>query len=271
MLMHIYLNVPKSMAYCKVFWPTPTIAFTGSVYTVTAIAFFRCRAILNPFKLKPSKRCIYGTIAGIWVLAHVSIIPLYIVMTETKGKCQMIWSLQIYNKLYTVALTVFQYVIPVTIMAISYTKIVLYLKKHKIPQCGLDNNTTIQLTLTRKRDMEVIKISVIIVLLYTILTLPGQIAWISKVVFENDDAASILFKFTNELFLLHSCCNPFIYGTISREFRSQSVNVLRHIFCCICKRNRMRTVVVHKEQGQANNSFQELDMNMVVLTRIQSQ
>ncbi|XP_031553820.1 RYamide receptor-like [Actinia tenebrosa] len=241
-----------------------------SMYLMTAIAMFRCRSILYPFKRRPSIKFTYCVTAGLWIFANAFISPVYVVTIwdRNTGSCIEIWPSQIYNRVYTISLFVVQYVIPLTIITASYIKIVSYLKQHKPPQ--IDCNKNHSLMLKRRRDIEVIKTSATIVTLYTVLTLPGQIAWISGVVFQNYEISMLILKFSTHLQLLHNCCNPFVYGTISREFRSQLTKAACDIINWIFRRNSVRTVAVHREQGYMNKSLEELEINDVILTSVQS-
>ncbi|XP_031551987.1 neuropeptide Y receptor type 6-like [Actinia tenebrosa] len=255
-----YFNIPLSKWYCKLVAPFFSSTQMVSVLTMTTIAIFRCRSIVYPFKTKPSMKLTYCTVAGLWLVANICLLPVYIVREQNQGRCEEIWPSELLNKVYTVSLFVVQYMIPLTIIAISYTKIILYLKRHKVSRCGLNSDRIKQLKMTRKRDLEVIKISFIIVLLYNISTLPGQIAWIVWIVFERYEMALVIFKFSYQLLLFHSCCNPFVYGTISREFRSRFVQVFWSIFCCICKMRKTKTVVLQTEQGHRNNACVDLEI-----------
>lgn len=247
----IYHNLPLSLVYCKVVFPFLTMTLIVSMYTVAAIALFRCRAIVNPFKPKPSSKCIYLTIAGLWVFALIDVIPYAIVLDIKNGSSVEVWPTQTLNKFYTIALFLVQYPLPLTILAVSYIKIVVFLKRHTIPQTGLSIASHMA---RRKRDMEVLKMSVIIVLLYAILTLPLQISWIAYI-FNYTKLHGVVSQFSDQLLLLHSCCNPFVYGTISREFRSQAMSIMRNVCNSVFRKNTIETVVVYKE-GRVNIALQ---------------
>jgi len=240
------------------------VTFNASMYTVAAIAIFRCKAILNPMTFKPRKKSIYVTIAGIWIWAIVSDIPLSFVLqvNEQTRQCEEVWPSQMLKKAYTIASIVAQYPFPLTIIAIGYTKIVLYLKRHKIPQCGLEKENRLQMTRKRKQDKEVLKISLIIVVFYIVLTLPIHLAWFSWDVLENSYLKNLFFGFADSLLLLHSCCNPLVYGSISRQFRAQLMAKLPSILCrCHSSRNRRTESVASLDQHR-----QEPSINMVDLT-----
>lgn len=242
LVMEDYFEIPRSLFVCKAVIPIVSVTFQVGMHTVAAIAIFRCKAILSPFKYRPSCVIIFGTIAGLWIFAHCSFIPFYIVLyfDDETGKCGEKWPTQALNKVYTVSLFIIQYVIPLVIIAICYTRIVMFLKQHVVPHSGSRKGNHLQVARKRKQDKLVMKMSVIIVLLYTLLTLPTQIAWLSWIVFENESIKDVVFMFSNELVLAHSCCNPIVYGLISKEFRKQLlVNCKALLQCLFCRKNRV--------------------------------
>lgn len=253
----IYYDMSFSLLYCKVVYPLPTMALIVSMYTVAAIALFRCRAIIHPFKPKPSAKCTYLTIAGLWFFALIDVIPYAIVLDSKNGSCKEAWWTQTLNKVYTIALFALQYPLPLAVLAVSYIKIVVFLKHHAIPNTSnLSINTASQMAVRRKRDMEILKMSVMIVMLYAVLTLPLQVAWIAHIFNHDSVLQRIVFQFSSQLLLLHSCCNPFVYGTISREFRSQAMSIMRD--CSnggVLRRNTTEAAVIFKG-GRVNIALQ---------------
>ena len=133
----------------------------------------------------------------------------------------------------------------------------LYLKRHKIPHCGLGQENNLQLARKRKENKEVLKISVIIAILYRVLTLPLQIQFLSYAVFENTSLANVLTFFASDLLIFHSCCNPIVYGTISRPFRAEIADCVRLCHRSCCRRNRTVKSV--------DGNTQELGFNMAGL------
>ena len=67
-------------------------------------------------------------IAAIWIVSLVLVLPYVLVLRVTNNKCDEIWPSDTIRKIYTVGLFVFQYAMPLTIIAIAYTKVVLKLR-----------------------------------------------------------------------------------------------------------------------------------------------
>ncbi|EDO40848.1 predicted protein, partial [Nematostella vectensis] len=201
-----------------------------SMLTLTAMAAFRCKAIVNPFKAKFSNKTVYLTIVSLWVIAFVCVIPLYIVLKVVDGQCLELWPSQSLNKAYTLALFVIEYVILMFVIIFSYTRIVFYLRRNKIPRTCLNESGRVSQK-RRKDDQEVSKSLVVIVILYTILTLPHHLGWIFSEIFGLKDVAKVIFQFSGTLLLAHSCCNPFVYGSFARRFRRGYLRCLTRILC----------------------------------------
>ncbi|KAK3740933.1 hypothetical protein QZH41_006103 [Actinostola sp. cb2023] len=262
-----YFSIPGSTVYCKAFVPIISVAFTASMYTVTAIAIFREKAILNPLTFRPGRKAIYMTIAGIWIVGFVHIVPTYVAVDVMDGECALLWPSPMMAKVYIIALFVGQYGIPLTTMTVCYTKIVLFLKRHKMPHCEMDTKNNLQMTRKRKQDKEVMKISVIIVVLYSVLSLPLQIFWLTLLVFGNPSMATIISLFADQLTLLHSCCNPLVYGSLSQKFRQRLVKFLRSISCPCPTQHRSHAIAsCHGDSAEMASSSREQHTNMVIPT-----
>ncbi|XP_020906346.1 neuropeptide Y receptor type 6-like [Exaiptasia diaphana] len=229
----------RSSLFCKAILPIQSVCLTVSMHTVVAISIFRFQSTTKPLHFKPGRKTVHGTIAGLWGLALVLFIPIYIVLKYKSNYvqigyvCYEDWPSQTINKAYTVALFIAQYLLPLFAIAFCYVKIVLYLRRHTFPHDSSGNQ--LQIARKRKQTMEVIRISVAIIILYNITTLPFQIAWLSSIVFQEKSFSEVVFLFSNELATLHSCCNPVVYGVISKRFRVEMKSYISNIFCC-CRR-----------------------------------
>ena len=71
--------------------------------------------------------------------------------------------------------------------------------------------------------MQVIKTMALIVILFTICLLPGQIGYLLWEFGDEEDQAAmdIIFKFANILDCLHACVNPIVYGLLTEQFRRE--------------------------------------------------
>ncbi|EDO40893.1 predicted protein [Nematostella vectensis] len=174
------------------------------------MAELRRKVVLNPFRPKPSSRSIKLVLCGLWLLALGMSCPVGLVIQASSDQCYEQWPSPILNQVYTVGLTVAVYIVPIALLINAYTRIVLYTKKHAQ---GMRN-----MRVTRARDdREVMKASLIIMAIYTILTLPNHLGWLLRVF--NVRIANKLILYSWPLVNVQSMCDPFIYGVIMARFR----------------------------------------------------
>ena len=68
---------PYSLLYCAAVRPVVTMTFCVSIFTITTMAIYRCRVIVNPFKRKMKIRYALLCIAVTWVAAFLATLPRY--------------------------------------------------------------------------------------------------------------------------------------------------------------------------------------------------
>ena len=75
-----------------------------------------------------------------------------------------------------------------------------------------------------------LKTVAVIVLLFLVLLLPTQVAWMLL------DFRNVSYKelwFASEILTrLHSCLNPVIYGVMNKRYRYSYIRLLSRMFCC---------------------------------------
>lgn len=248
-------KIEKNVGLCKFITPTITTTYLLSIFTLTSMSVHRCQVIINPFKRELSQKQTALWIALIWFLAFLVILPLLIVNNTNprdSTECSETWPDDQYRKGYTVALFVIQYVVPLFVIAISYIRIGLDLNRSSSsqPQYKMPNNRICQ---SRKREnIQVIKTLATIVILFALLMLPGQIAWLildfGAEKYKN--AATELAMYFIPVAIFHSCLNPLVYGTVTRQFRRDYMRYLAHLLCC-CPKIKNQII---KEFGSPQNT-----------------
>ena len=227
-------KVEKNVGLCKFITPTITTTYLLSIFTLTSMSVHRCQVIINPFKQELSQKQTAVWIAIIWLLSFLVILPLIIVNDidlKNSALCSELWPSDQYRKSYTVALFVIQYVIPLFVIAISYIRIGLDLSrsssKDKLPKSQICRAR-------RKENMQVIKTLATIVTLFALFMLPGQIAWLILDFGEakHEQFAEAMKTYTLPVTIFHSCLNPLVYGTVTRQFRRDYMRYLAHLLCC---------------------------------------
>ena len=233
-------RISKTLFYCRLVPSLLTVVYLLSMFTITSMAIHRCRLIINPYKPKPPRRTAFIWIGGIWLSSLVIVLPLSIVATSKGGDCDEQWPSMSHRRAYTVSLSILQFFLPLVIIAVAYLRIGIYLWRNTVPQTCLSTERNKKSHKRNKANKQVIKTVAAIVILFTVLLLPGQIAWLvldfgGK---QDKDVAMVIFKFSDILDCLHACVNPIIYALLTERFRRQYIRYFSYCFFCGEKRVR---------------------------------
>jgi len=231
----LFERFPKFEFYCKFVWPMMSITLLVSINTLTLMAVERCRAVVFPFRPRVKKPTLFTGILSVWLLSVLIMVPLMIVAEPIEVYCKENWSSETHRKIYTVILFVLQFALPITVIAVAYITIVVTLVKTKVPgRTKVNQRGQLVKQKTRADNLHIIRTVAIIVVLFVICMLPNQIAWI-LVDFGGEQYKHLSEKFwllAEALMFFHSCVNPIIYGSLTRQFREGYIQYLRYLCCC---------------------------------------
>lgn len=85
--------------------------------------------MVRPTKARFTTRQTGFIIGAIWIVSLLLVLPYVLALTVIDNKCTEEWSSDSTRKIYTVGLFVFQYALPLTIIAAAYIKVVLRLRQ----------------------------------------------------------------------------------------------------------------------------------------------
>ena len=255
----LYGQFIHSLFFCHLIPPLMTTTYFVSVFTLTSMAIHRCRAILHPFLPEVQRRTVYVWIASIWLLSVLVMVPYMIVSTvdDPPFECTETWPPE-QRRIYTAALMVLQFLLPMIVISCAYALICidLFHPKSREPTLGslyqhgprtTDGNKNACSTKKckhssskkRKEDIQIVKTLAVIVILFAVCLLPGQLTWM-LLDFGSDRqkkiALDVLYKIYIIFAVFHSCWNPIIYGTLTRQFRRGYMRYMRKIFCLHSKK-----------------------------------
>lgn len=222
-----YINkIHQNLYYCRLLIPLVTAFYFLSIFTIASMAIYRCRLITNPYRPKMRKRSVYIWITVIWFSSLIIVLPLSVVSKTNNGICYENWPSINHRKAYTIALCILQFVIPLLIIGVAYVRIGIYLWRSTVPQSSLPAHKR------RRENIQVIKTLAIIVILFAICLLPGQIAWLLLDFGGKQELqiATVIFKFAQILDPLHACINPIIYGLSNEQFRKECMELFVDCF-----------------------------------------
>ncbi|KAF3428518.1 hypothetical protein E2986_12898 [Frieseomelitta varia] len=201
-----------------------------SVFTLTAIAIDRHRAILKPLRARPSKLTAKFIIAGIWFLAGSLATPVAIarrvimVQDGTNGHfkpfCIHVNLSDRSMFIYSGLLVFLQYLTPLSIISCVYARMALKLWGNKAPGNAEDSRDANLM----KNKMRVIKMLIIVVALFAICWLPLQLYNVFQYFYSEINEyryIHYIWFFFDWLAMSNSCYNPFIYGIYNEKFRRE--------------------------------------------------
>ncbi|XP_059060355.1 RYamide receptor-like isoform X2 [Achroia grisella] len=205
-----------------------------SVFTLTAIAVDRHRAIITPLSAHTSKRIAKVIIVFIWLLALSLAAPMAMSWEVIMENEQDPVSNIIYKKpfcapsefgshslaIYRLLLYIFQYVIPLCVITFAYAHMAMKLWGARAPGNALETRDANHM----KNKKKVIKMLVLVVALFALCWLPLQSYMLLQSFFPSINEyryINVLFFCFDWLAMSNSCYNPFIYAIYNEKFKKE--------------------------------------------------
>lgn len=196
---------------CHLIYPIMTMCTFASVETLTAIACNRYMAISRPMRMQASRKRAKITIAVIWVISFIFVLPYITVLKKRNSRCEESWS-KLYSRIYTVFIFMFQYAIPLSIISLAYIKIAQQLRRNRKHLTAAHR--------VQDRDVaKVVKMMAIVVLIFAVCMLPNHIVWLLGDFTEDFDSRRKVLVWGEMLIYANSCTNPIVYSICIEEFR----------------------------------------------------
>ncbi|KAL2097492.1 hypothetical protein ACEWY4_006699 [Coilia grayii] len=210
-------------SYCKFHNFFPVTSVFASIYSMTAIAVDRYMAIIHPLKPRLSAKATRGVIVCIWVLAVVLAFPLCYYSTikvlPKRTVCYPAWPRSSEDSvMYHIIVAVLVYVLPLGVMAITYTIVGVTLWGGEIPGDTSDNYHG-QLRAKRK----VVKMMIIVVVTFAICWLPYHIYFLVTGLHRPVTRSKYIQQvYLSVMWLAMSSTmyNPIIYCCLNSRFRA---------------------------------------------------
>ena len=225
-------NVASEIFNCRIHLIVVTTGYNAGLFTITSMAMHRCHIVTNPWRPKLKRKGAIIWVSLIWLAAFILVIPLIVVNKLTENGCEEAWPTFGHRQAYTASMMTIQYIMPLLITAICYTRIWLFLKSRPIlpNNSGLTSAREIPGEETTRESIVILKTVAVIVLLFLLLLLPTQVAWI-LLDFRNISSDKLWFA-SDILTRLHSCLNPVVYGTMNKQYRRNYVLFLSRMLGC---------------------------------------
>ena len=207
---------------CKVLFPTVTHFMTVNVGCIFTVSYERYRAIVHPFKPRPSVRRIIIVINIIWVASIVSAIPnILSLRMQPYGECRESWSDTVAPKIYSVCLLLVIYALPLLLIIVMHVSIGLKLRKarSRFNVHRMRGASSFQHKL--KRNVQTVKLLIYVVVAFSLLILPTKLyylVWDLAPEIITKDAEVILDGYKS-LYYIHVIANPVLYSLTNAQFR----------------------------------------------------
>ncbi|XP_076149274.1 tachykinin receptor 3a [Alosa pseudoharengus] len=259
-------------SYCKFHNFFPVTSVFASIYSMTAIAVDRYMAIIHPLKPRLSAKATRGVIVCIWVLAVVLAFPLCYYSTikvlPKRTLCYTAWPRHSEDAvMYHIIVTVLVYVLPLGIMAITYTIVGVTLWGGEIPGDTSDNYHG-QLRAKRK----VVKMMIIVVVTFAICWLPYHIYFLLSGLYRPINR----WKYIQQVYLSimwlamsSTMYNPIIYCCLNSRFRAgfkQAFSWCPFVHVSSYDELELRTTRLHPTRQSSMYTLSRMESSTVVAT-----
>ncbi|XP_013780503.1 tachykinin-like peptides receptor 99D [Limulus polyphemus] len=228
-----------------------------SIFTLTAIALDRYRAVMSPLKARTSKLRAKLSVLGIWAFSAALGVPNAVALrvsllddpatgNKTKPFCQNSGISPLAWRTYNHILVSLQYFVPLFIISYAYIRMGIRLRQNQTPgnaQGQRDANIL-------RNKQKVIKMLFIVVAVFTICWLPFQTYNILQEVYPAINEykyINVIWFCCHWLAMSNSCYNPFVYAIYNERFNTE----FRSRFTC-CKTSFRRQ---EKDQNELDYSL----------------
>ena len=217
---------PYGAFMCKILYPLQTMCLCASVFTLTAVSVTRYWAITHPFRNQLTTKQAKWIISCIWLLSIIPVSPYMYVLNLERGECQETsWKRDQHRKGYTLALFIMEYIIPLSVIAVSYILIGYELNKHSNPDH--QHIKTSQSDETAK----VVRMLIVVTTVFAVCVLPNNVMWLWLDFGTGGDFVYFweVVAFCNVLTFSNSAANPICYTIFNEHYRKEFKNYFRHL------------------------------------------
>ena len=169
-------------ALCRVIYPFQTSLPIVSSYTLLFMLLERNMIFSNHIRTKLRSKTVKFLALLTWALSTSMVLPyslkLHVVGTGDQATCEEAWSNDSYSKIYTVSLSVVEYLIPIVFIIYFVVRIISYLRREqtlvKEGLLGLGRRSSRRRIRSQRR---LAVIFMVMVITYASLKLPNNVFW----------------------------------------------------------------------------------------------
>ena len=208
---------------CKIFVASMYILPVFSVWILATIAVDRFFAVTRPLRASPISQHLKKTILFLWVWSIFTSTDVIVSAKVEKAK-ESYYHCDSNNEwtTFTISTLTVKIVMPLLIIAVMYTFVCLKLWSREVPGEGTNQNQ--EQVEAKKTARKVTRMMIIIVVLYVLCWLPFFVLVTLQFfgVHINNSLLLFLIWFT----IVYSGLNPYVYLTLSQNFRNRFKSLL---------------------------------------------
>lgn len=234
-------NLPEFLCpFCPFF---QNLSVNASIFTLTAIAVDRYKAIMFPLKSHASKSRTKVIILIIWIVSAILAVPMALAFRVNMVGPDLLQCIPTNIDItlfmwYKNFLCLVQYFIPLILISGAYIRMAVALWSARTPGAAqLERDIAVM-----NNKKKVIKMLMVVVALFTLAWLPLQMYDVLNQIFEEINYypyINIIWFCCHWLAMSNSCYNPFIYLLCNEKFKKE----LRFKLSCCFGRNGPRLSV----------------------------
>lgn len=211
---------PYGAALCHLIYPFQSVLVYVSVLTLLFMCVDRYRLIVTPLKQRIHLKTGLATIAVIWILSCLLVLPLSLALKFRNSFCSEEWPHVYSGRVFTLTIFTFLYLIPLLVMTVLYSFIIRVLYKDT-KSLRLRRNVSTSShpspSLPTQRNLKIVQVFVVAVLVFAVCMLPTHITWLWHDFGSGSKRPELFSKvvtFSNILMYANSIVNPIIFGSI---------------------------------------------------------
>uniref|UniRef100_A0A8C6X509 Tachykinin receptor 2 n=1 Tax=Naja naja TaxID=35670 RepID=A0A8C6X509_NAJNA len=213
--------------FCRFHNFVPVTAMFVSIYSMTAVSMERYMAIVYPFKQKLSAANTKRIIGIIWLVACALAFPQFfyaqVIADHGLAKCAVSWPhnhSQRQQLTYHIAVILLIYVLPLTVMFVTYSAIGITLWHNDVPG---DHTTMVYYQHKIMAKKKFVRAMVAVVIIFAICWFPYHFYFILGSIWEEVNRQKYIQQVYLAVFLLamsSAVYSPIIYCCLNHRFRS---------------------------------------------------
>ncbi|KAL0277525.1 UNVERIFIED_CONTAM: hypothetical protein PYX00_004776 [Menopon gallinae] len=283
-----YWPLGHNSFFCKIIGTSQAISIYVSTLSITAIALDRYQVIVYPTRDSLHRFGAIMILGGIWLSSTILASPMYFcrkleihynislpqIGIDSIAYCLEDWSVKHGRAYYSIFVLVIQYVLPIIIVSVAYTRICKKLQYRYVSTTVVKKDNELSRRKSREdRRRKTNSLLIAIALVYCISWLPLDICNVildfSNPFGEDYHTTMVVYAVCHMMGMSSACSNPLLYGWLNDNFRKEFKEILA-LVCPCARSNTVRdrftslrsSVSKRKKSKSSGRSFEKIGMKV---------